>query len=93
MLATITVDDKKCNDPLSCCKCLLVCPSHVLGLGTSVGPKKFKEIELYKGKDATIRCYVTINDPGTTFITQKTIEVTAEYSYFIDKDSSITVGY
>ena len=45
MLATITVDDEKCNDPLSCCKCLLVCPSHVLGLGTSVGPKKFKEIE------------------------------------------------
>jgi NAD-dependent dihydropyrimidine dehydrogenase PreA subunit len=45
MLATITVDDKKCNDPLSCCKCLLVCPSHVLGLGTSVGPQKFQEID------------------------------------------------
>ena len=45
MLATITVDDEKCNDPLSCCKCLLVCPSHALGLGTSVGPQKFKEIE------------------------------------------------
>lgn len=45
MLPTITVDDKKCNDPLGCRKCLLVCPSHVLGLGTKVGPRKFKEID------------------------------------------------
>ncbi|GAI96599.1 unnamed protein product [marine sediment metagenome] len=45
MLATITVNDEKCNDPLSCCKCLRVCPSHVLGLGTSVGPQKFQEID------------------------------------------------
>ena len=45
MLATITVNDEKCNDPLSCRKCLLVCPSHVLGLGTSVGPQKFQEID------------------------------------------------
>ena len=45
MLATITVDDEKCNDSISCRQCLLICPSHALGLGTSVGPGKFKEIE------------------------------------------------
>lgn len=45
MLPTITVDDKKCTDPLSCRKCLLVCPTHVLGLGTKVGPQKFREID------------------------------------------------
>ncbi|MBE9501902.1 MAG: 4Fe-4S binding protein [Dehalococcoidia bacterium] len=45
MLATITVNDEKCNDPLSCRKCLLVCPTYVLGLGTSAGAHKFKEIE------------------------------------------------
>ncbi len=44
MLPTITVDYKKCLDPLSCRKCLLICPTHVLGLGTRVGPRKFKEI-------------------------------------------------
>ncbi len=45
MLPTITVDDKKCPDPLNCCKCLLICPTHVLGMGTRVGPRKFKEID------------------------------------------------
>lgn len=45
MLPTITVDDKKCNDPLSCRRCLLICPAHVLGLGTKVGPRKFQEID------------------------------------------------
>jgi len=45
MLPTITIDDKKCNDPLACRKCLLVCPTHVLGLGTKVGPRKFQEID------------------------------------------------
>jgi len=45
MLATITVDDEKCKDPFSCRKCLLICPTHVLGLGTSVGPEKFREID------------------------------------------------
>ncbi len=45
MLPTITVDDKKCTDPLSCRKCLLICPTHVLGLGTKVGPQKFREID------------------------------------------------
>src|SRR3989304_2933115 len=43
-LPTILVDDEKCHDPLSCRKCLLVCPTRVLGLGTSVGPEKFKQI-------------------------------------------------
>ncbi|MBM3149539.1 MAG: 4Fe-4S dicluster domain-containing protein [Chloroflexi bacterium] len=45
MLPTIVFDDKKCDDPLSCRKCLLVCPSHVLGVGTKVGPKKYQEID------------------------------------------------
>ena len=45
MLPTITVDDKKCNDPLACRKCLLICPAHVLGTGTKVGPRKFQEID------------------------------------------------
>ena len=45
MLPTITVDDKKCTAPLACRKCLLVCPTHVLGLGTKVGPRKFQEID------------------------------------------------
>ena len=44
MLPRITVDDEKCNDPLSCRKCLLICSAHVLGLGTKVGPQKFREI-------------------------------------------------
>jgi NAD-dependent dihydropyrimidine dehydrogenase PreA subunit len=45
MLPTITVDEKKCPYPLNCRKCLLICPTHVLGLGTRVGPRKFKEID------------------------------------------------
>ncbi|MBN2462956.1 MAG: 4Fe-4S dicluster domain-containing protein [Dehalococcoidia bacterium] len=45
MLPTITVDDKKCQDPLACSKCLRICPTHVLGLGTKVGPRKFQEID------------------------------------------------
>jgi len=45
MLPTIAVDDKKCHDPLSCRKCLLICPAHVLGIGTTVGPRKFQEID------------------------------------------------
>ena len=45
MLATITVDYKKCTAPFSCRKCLLICPNHVLGLGTDVGPQKFREID------------------------------------------------
>ena len=45
MLPTITVDDEKCGDPLSCRKCLLICPTHVLGLGTSVGVKKYRETD------------------------------------------------
>ena len=45
MLPTITVDDKKCHDPLNCRKCLQICPTHVLGMGTRVGPRKFKEID------------------------------------------------
>jgi ferredoxin len=44
-LPTILVDDEKCPDPLSCRKCLLACPTRVLGLGTSVGPEKFKQID------------------------------------------------
>jgi NAD-dependent dihydropyrimidine dehydrogenase PreA subunit len=45
MLPTITVDYEKCLNPLNCRKCLLICPTHVLGLGTRVGPRKFKEID------------------------------------------------
>ena len=45
MLPTIAVDDGKCADPLSCRKCLLVCPMHVLGLGTDVGVQKFRETD------------------------------------------------
>jgi NADH-quinone oxidoreductase subunit I len=44
-LPRILVDDEKCHDPLSCRRCLLVCPTRVLGLGTSVGPEKFKQID------------------------------------------------
>ncbi len=44
-LPHILVDDEKCRDPLSCRRCLLICPSRVLGLGTSVGPEKYKEID------------------------------------------------
>jgi ferredoxin len=44
-LPQILVDDEKCDDPLSCRRCLLVCPSRVLGLGTSVGPEKYREID------------------------------------------------
>jgi NADH-quinone oxidoreductase subunit I len=43
MLPTINVDDDKCPDPLACRKCLLVCSTRVLGLGTNVPPKKYRE--------------------------------------------------
>ena len=43
MLPTIAVDDEKCGDPLSCRRCLLICPTHVLGLGTDVGVQKYRE--------------------------------------------------
>jgi NAD-dependent dihydropyrimidine dehydrogenase PreA subunit len=45
MLPTITVDNNKCNDPLTCRKCLSICPTHVLGLGTKTGPRKFQEMD------------------------------------------------
>ena len=45
MLPTITVDDDKCPDPLSCRKCLLVCPNYVLGLGTDVPVEKYRETD------------------------------------------------
>jgi ferredoxin len=45
MLPTISIDDNKCQDPLSCRKCLLVCPTRILGLGTSVGPQKYRETD------------------------------------------------
>lgn len=44
-LPSIHVNDDKCQDPLSCRRCLLICPTRVLGLGTSVGPEKYKEID------------------------------------------------
>ena len=44
MLPTIKIDDKKCKSPLSCRKCLLACPMHVLGLGTDIGVEKYQEI-------------------------------------------------
>jgi len=43
MLPRIVVDDAKCPDALACRKCLLVCPTRVLGLGTDVGPRKYQE--------------------------------------------------
>ena len=45
MLPTIHVDDAKCPDPLSCRKCLLACPTRVLGLGTDVAPEKYRETD------------------------------------------------
>ncbi len=45
MLPTILVDDDKCPDPLGCRKCLLACPTRVLGLGTNVAPRKYRETE------------------------------------------------
>ena len=44
-LPPILVDDEKCNAPFSCRRSLLVCPTSVLGLGTSVGPAQYKEID------------------------------------------------
>lgn len=55
MLPKITVDETKCTDPLSCRKCLLTCQTHVLGLGTKVGPKKFQEIPRDKFRVAGVR--------------------------------------
>jgi formate hydrogenlyase subunit 6/NADH:ubiquinone oxidoreductase subunit I len=45
MLPVIQVDDSKCPDPLACRRCLLACPTRVLGLGTNVAPKKYQETE------------------------------------------------
>lgn len=45
MLPTINVNDDKCPDPLACRKCLLACPTRVLGLGTNVSAKKYQETE------------------------------------------------
>ena len=47
-LPRILIDDDRCNDPLSCRLCLLACPTRVLGLGTSVGPEKYKEIDSHR---------------------------------------------
>lgn len=47
-LPHIVVDDDRCNDPLSCRLCLLACPTRVLGLGTSVGPEKYKQIDPHR---------------------------------------------
>lgn len=44
-LPVITIDDAKCEDPLSCRRCLLVCPTRVLGLGTNVAPQKYRETD------------------------------------------------
>jgi formate hydrogenlyase subunit 6/NADH:ubiquinone oxidoreductase subunit I len=45
MLPVIQVNDSKCPDPLACRRCLLACPTRVLGLGTNVAPKKYQETE------------------------------------------------
>ena len=45
MLPTITVDDEKCGGAYSCRKCIVACPMHVLGLGTSVGVQKYREVD------------------------------------------------
>jgi ferredoxin len=45
MLPIVTVDDQKCADPLSCRKCLLICPTRVLGLGTDVPVQKYRETD------------------------------------------------
>jgi len=45
MLPRIVVDDAKCPDPFACRKCLLVCPTRVLGLGTDVGTQKYRETD------------------------------------------------
>jgi len=45
MLPVIQVEDAKCPDPLACRRCLLACPTRVLGLGTNVAPKKYQETE------------------------------------------------
>ncbi len=45
MLPTITVDDEKCGGAYFCRKCVVVCPTHVLGLGTRVGVKKYIETD------------------------------------------------
>lgn len=43
MLPNIIVDDSRCTNPMACYKCIRVCPTHVLGLATSVPPQKFRE--------------------------------------------------
>ena len=45
MLPTISVDDAKCGGAYLCRRCVLACPMHVLGLGTSVGVKKYREVD------------------------------------------------
>ena len=43
MLPNIAVDDARCTNPMSCYKCIQVCPTHVLGLAAAVAPQKFRE--------------------------------------------------
>ncbi len=45
-LADITVDPRKCTDPYACRKCLLVCPTYVLGIKAKQGPTKYKALPL-----------------------------------------------
>jgi formate hydrogenlyase subunit 6/NADH:ubiquinone oxidoreductase subunit I len=45
MLPVIKVDDSTCGVALDCRLCLLACPTHVLGLGTNVGPQKYQETD------------------------------------------------
>ena len=43
MLPDILVDDTRCTNPMSCYKCIQVCPTHVLGMAVETPPQKFKE--------------------------------------------------
>lgn len=50
-----------------------------------------KEMNLFKGQSNTVTCYLTVTEPETG-IAQKTISVSADYNYFYDATTSVTVN-
>ena len=63
-------------------------------LGECENLRNGKEIDLYKGKSNEIKCYMKIKTGGGSGgVSERRITVSAEYSYFVDAESSVTVGY
>jgi len=52
-----------------------------------------KEIELWRGQSNTIVCRVTVSELSTVGAVQRLVEAEANYGYFIDRSTSVTVNW